>query len=36
MKLGRRAALKAGVGMGAVATLGGPAIVQAQAAVKQA
>ena len=34
MKLGRRAALKAGVGMGAVATLGGPAIVQAQAAVK--
>ena len=33
MKLGRRAALKAGAGLGVVA-LGAPAIVQAQAAVK--
>ena len=34
MKLGRRTALKAGVGMGAIAVLGAPAIVQAQAGVK--
>src|SRR5712664_1551757 len=34
MRLGRRTALKAGVGVGAVAMLGAPAIVRAQAALK--
>jgi TRAP-type C4-dicarboxylate transport system substrate-binding protein len=34
MKLGRRTALKAGMGMSAAAVIGAPAIVQAQAAVK--
>src|SRR5258708_39221576 len=34
MKLGRRTALKAGVGVGAFAALGAPSIVQAQAGVK--
>ena len=34
MKLGRRNALKAGMGVGAVALVGAPAVLQAQAPLK--